>query len=334
MLQKGILVTLLVVASLTGWLFWRITGHRNPESIKTNAEISRKLAPGGVKVDIGGEELSQEEIDFEIHLEATNLKQSDSDGSGDEDTFEEPPEDLQALKNYLISGLIERKLLFRFIALDNSFNISDPSRYVRCLTEWQKALGNESKFLTAKKNQDFLKARLCEQDILGQYLKEKVFEGISVSQDEMKEYFDQNRAEFYRPKKVVIRQIVLPDEARAKNVRTKVTRYNFRRIAKSESTTPEAEKEGLLGPFAKGEMPRVFDVAFDMKRGEISQILKSTYGFHIMMLEKTLPASYLSFQKAKTTIEKLVKESKQKEEYERWVEQALYTIPVKVSRAD
>ena len=114
----------------------------------------------------------------------------------------------------------------------------------------------------------------------------KGFSNVIVSDREIEAFYRNNIKSFQHGKRVVIRQIVLASESEAKRVRHRVRNHNFERYAREKSITPEAVDGGLLGPFEKGEMPRIFDVAFSMGRGEIKGILKSTYGFHIIKLEK------------------------------------------------
>ena len=46
--------------------------------------------------------------------------------------------------------------------------------------------------------------------------------------------------------------------------------------------------EVSLGRIKRGDMPRFFDVAFQMRRGQISGVLKSIYGFHIIQVLKNI----------------------------------------------
>ena len=63
-----------------------------------------------------------------------------------------------------------------------------------------------------------------------------------------------------------------------------VVRDVLAEMAKEHSLSPEAERGGHLGPFPKGGMPAVFEYAFHMKKGDVSEVLKSNYGYHIIML--------------------------------------------------
>ena len=164
---------------------------------------------------------------------------------------------------------------------------------------------------------------------MDQYLDEKVFAEIVVNEQEIKDYFIKNQSQFYQPTKAVIRQVVLASEKEARSIKRKINRDNFAFYARTKSITPEAEKGGILGPFSKGELPRVFDIAFSMRPGEIRGVIKSTYGFHIIKMEKKLKARKLTISQARKRIKDLLIEKKKHEEYQKWVEIALNSIPIK-----
>jgi parvulin-like peptidyl-prolyl isomerase len=231
-----------------------------------------------------------------------------------------------------MGDLIERKLLFQFVRRDSLFSIDSPERYTNCVAEWQKSIRFKPHFFTSEKSTERLKSLLCEKDILEQYFKERIESNIQVSEEEMRLYFDQNKQEFADQARVVIRQVLLASENDAKRVRSKLNSANFASLVKEYSIAPEASSGGIIGPFAKGEMPSLFDIAFEMNVGEIQGIIKSPYGFHIIMLEKKLPRTSPVFENAKSRIFSAVMKKKKEEEYTKWVEIALNSIPIKSSR--
>ncbi|RYZ80081.1 MAG: hypothetical protein EOP04_26560, partial [Proteobacteria bacterium] len=237
------------------------------------------------------------------------------------------------LYNKILADLIERKLLYQFLASDEKFSLKEPARYTDCVQEWSDTSKRLTTVIRDKKDSEHLKSMLCEKSILSQYVSDRINASVALSDDELKAYYNDHKNEFNEPTRVVIRQIVLGNEDEAKKVRAKVTPNNFAQLAKEISITPEAKSGGLLGPFAKGDMPSVFDIAFEMNPGSIQGILKSTYGFHILMLEKKLPRVELSLEAAKPKITKALTQKRQEEEYKKWVESALNTIPIKSSRA-
>jgi peptidyl-prolyl cis-trans isomerase C len=158
---------------------------------------------------------------------------------------------------------------------------------------------------------------------------EKVFSKVVVTEQEISEYFNSHHNEFNQGERVVIRQIVLATEKEANEINYKVTKNNFEALARKHSISPESENGGLIGPFARQEMPPEFDIAFTMRPGEIKGVMKSSYGFHIIKLERLMPKVKQSLSDATSRIKDILLKKKREEEYRKWVELALNVIPVR-----
>ncbi len=236
------------------------------------------------------------------------------------------------LYNKIMSNLIERKLLYQYVTLDSHFTLEEPARFTGCLQEWQKAVQKDVDLFRDERARSQLKSLLCEKDILEQYISERIMAPIQFTEDQIAEYYREHKNDFTEPVRVKVRHVLLASEADAKKVRARINPQNFAAIATEQSIAPEAAQGGILGPFSKGDMPSLFDVAFEMNPGEIQGILKSTYGFHIIMLEKKVPKVQLSIDAARERIVRILSKKRQDEEYQKWVEMALNNIPIKSSR--
>jgi peptidyl-prolyl cis-trans isomerase SurA len=121
-----------------------------------------------------------------------------------------------------------------------------------------------------------------------------------VSDAELKAYFEENRAQFgQRPATISFSQVVIApkasDSARA-TARAKLeeamkelrTGADFETVARKYTEEPGGkERGGDLGWFRSGAMVREFDqMAFALRPGEISPIIETSFGFHIIKLEK------------------------------------------------
>ncbi|MCX6126136.1 MAG: peptidylprolyl isomerase [Proteobacteria bacterium] len=111
-------------------------------------------------------------------------------------------------------------------------------------------------------------------------------------------------------------------------LRPYIDRINFEDVAKKHSIAPEAKEGGIVGPLRRDQLPTFFDSVFDMQIGEISGIVKSEYGFHIMMPVERLNASVVAYQEAKKLITKKLEAQKRGDLYLSWLKEAMNTIPV------
>ena len=121
-----------------------------------------------------------------------------------------------------------------------------------------------------------------------------------VSDAEIRQYFEANRAEFgERPATISFSQIVLrpaaSDSARAtararleEAMKELAAGADFETVARKYTDEPGGkERGGDLGWFRSGAMVREFDeMAFAMRPGQISPIIETAFGFHIIKLEK------------------------------------------------
>jgi len=149
---------------------------------------------------------------------------------------------------------------------------------------------------------------------------------VSISDQELQDYFNENQEEFKTPKTVEARHILLKvdqnaapedvEKARKKALNIlKMAREGkkFDELAKKYSEGPTRDRGGYLGTFKRESMVRPFaDKAFSMKAGEISEPVRTRFGWHIINVEKVNEASILPFDEAKKKIKKKLIEDKAK----------------------
>jgi peptidyl-prolyl cis-trans isomerase D len=149
---------------------------------------------------------------------------------------------------------------------------------------------------------------------------------VSISDQEIQDYFNENQEEFKTPKTVEARHILLKvdqnaapedvEKARKKALNIlKMAREGkkFDELAKKYSEGPTRDRGGYLGTFKREAMVRPFaDKAFSMTAGEISEPVRTRFGWHIIKVEKVNEASVLSFDEAKKKIRKKLIDGKAK----------------------
>jgi peptidyl-prolyl cis-trans isomerase D len=141
---------------------------------------------------------------------------------------------------------------------------------------------------------------------------------IKITGEEVQDYFDENPEEFKTPKTVEARHILIkadqnadPDIVERARKRAldilKIAKEGkgFAELAKQYSEGPSRDKGGHLGEFRKETMVKPFaDKAFSMQAGEISDLVRTRFGWHIIKVEKINEASTLSLDEAKNKIRK------------------------------
>ncbi|HUV77703.1 MAG TPA: SurA N-terminal domain-containing protein [Desulfobacterales bacterium] len=149
---------------------------------------------------------------------------------------------------------------------------------------------------------------------------------VTISDEELLEYYNENQETFKTPKNVEARHILLrvDENATPKAVDKTQERAlgilklakegkDFAELAKQYSEGPTRDSGGYLGTFTKEAMVKPFaDVAFSMKAGEISEPVRTRFGWHIIKVEKVNEASVLSFDQAEAQIKKKLTEERGK----------------------
>lgn len=126
-----------------------------------------------------------------------------------------------------------------------------------------------------------------------------------VSDEEARQKYDAN-PNLYSTTQVRASHILLKDEAEAKAVREQVVKNpaSFADVAKEKSTDlGSGRRGGELGLFGAGRMVPEFEVvAFALKPGEISEVVKTQYGWHVILVTERKEGSVRPFEQVKAQI--------------------------------
>ena len=148
---------------------------------------------------------------------------------------------------------------------------------------------------------------------------------IEITDDEIKTYFEDNKASFDTPEQVEASHILVEDEKTAKEVKKKIDEGgDFAELAKEYSTdTQTAENGGELGYFSTGQMVEAFDkAAFAMKVDEISDPVKTDYGYHIIKVTGKKEAKEATLEDSKAKIKEDLLATKVQEQASTWLTEA------------
>lgn len=160
-------------------------------------------------------------------------------------------------------------------------------------------------------------AEKIELGLIESKFREKVLVDVTVSEEEIKDYYDKNQKEF-KNDTIKASHILLDTREEAEEVLAKAkTGENFAELAKKYSVEPDAETSGGdLGEFGYGAMVEPFEqAAFALDKGEISDIVETQFGYHIIkVFDKTI-VDVTSFEEVRDQIENNLLYDKQKVKY-------------------
>jgi parvulin-like peptidyl-prolyl isomerase len=107
----------------------------------------------------------------------------------------------------------------------------------------------------------------------------------------------------------------------------------FEDLAVEHSQGPEASRGGLLGSFGRGELPASLEQAvFALRKGRLSEVVATDFGFHIFKLHDKADAEPLSLDDVRDTIRVDLLRDKSESELARYIEELKQTYPVTVHR--
>ena len=167
--------------------------------------------------------------------------------------------------------------------------------------------------------------------MIRQYINDS-FKQIRVSEEELKAYYDQNKAGFAHKEQVWAKHILLKTQEEAEAARARILKgESFEDVAKAVSTGPSAPNGGDLGWFEKAQMvPEFAEPAFSLAVDGLSDPVKTKFGYHIIKVYGKKEAGTKSFADARPAMEKALMVDKQKKMVAKVVEELKKDYPVTI----
>lgn len=193
----------------------------------------------------------------------------------------------QNLKNSIVQMMVQDKLISDDMKA-NKIEIADKDVNEAFLNS-VKQFGGQEQFdkMLDDYNMDVEKFKdTVRKDLMYQKHKEWFTKENPVTDEEIKDYYEDNKDEFAKRD---ASHILVEDEKTAKEIKEKLDNgEDFAKLAKEYSKdSANAENGGNLGTFSKGQMVKEFeDAVFNLKEGEISNPVKTQFGYHIIKLNK------------------------------------------------
>jgi peptidyl-prolyl cis-trans isomerase C len=239
------------------------------------------------------------------------------------------PQIVKRAKDQILNDFITQSLIADWA---NTKNISISESAVDALVEkYRSNYPDDLSFrrLLAKEHLSFSEWReKLRHSLVEQAVFKKINEGVRPPTDaEIKKYYDDKKEHFKKKERVYIRQIVVDEMAKAEAIKSSLKGKDFAALAQKYSNAPEAKSGGIVGWVEKGSVD-FFDSVFNSPVGSVSQIIQSPFGFHIIKVEKKLPASTSTLDEVRPQIIRDILASKEQAEFVSWLDKQIRSSKV------
>jgi peptidyl-prolyl cis-trans isomerase C len=169
-----------------------------------------------------------------------------------------------------------------------------------------------------------LAASVAESDLVQVFIETTIDPLVVVSPEDVETYYKEHPEMFQRPEQVHARHILMtagpdasPEAKAAARAKAEAARKralageDFATLATEVSEGPSAPKGGDLGFFARQQMVAPFaDAAFALEVGQISEVVETQFGYHVIKVEEKRPASMMTFAEVQKPLTEMLRQNK------------------------
>jgi peptidyl-prolyl cis-trans isomerase C len=160
------------------------------------------------------------------------------------------------------------------------------------------------------------------QQALARAAVDDLMKNVSVSDEDVKKFYDENPTQFANPEQIHVRHILISDDITSSDKIVAILDdlkkgVSFDSLAVSQSICPSAPQGGDLGFFGRGQMvPEFESVAFALQTpGDISEPVLSPFGWHIIKLEEKRSSSVVPYDDVKPQILQYLENERKAQKY-------------------
>lgn len=243
---------------------------------------------------------------------------------------------LVALKEKVLESLLNIELLYQE-SQKKGIQVEEAS-IIEQINTVKKRFPDEETYRSTLRRMELSESELkiqVEKGLAIQQLIDKQFvDKTSIPNAEVKAFYDANPKSFRQPEQVRASHILIKVDPQAdkskkmtarqelSKIRDRITKgEDFAALAKESSQGPSRDKGGDLGYVRRGQMVKPFEeAAFSLKPGEVSQIVETRFGFHIIKVTEKKPETTLAYKDVQERIHQYLKQQKINQEVDLYIE--------------
>jgi len=242
-----------------------------------------------------------------------------------------PAARIQDLRKELLESLVSSELLYQ-ASKAAGISVADDA-IAQQIQLLQSRFPSEAEFTKYLQDQGLTPDEMKEQArrnlATDQLIKRDVDSKVSVSDQDIADYFEKNKERMRRPEAVKLSEIFAAADSRtsadARNkARQKIELLlkevrggkDFAALARQFSESPDAKDGGEMGYVSRnGSLPVLSEAAFKLKVGEVSDVVETPFGYHILKVTDKRAAGDVTLTEAKPQISALLTQQKEREAF-------------------
>jgi peptidyl-prolyl cis-trans isomerase C len=240
---------------------------------------------------------------------------------------------IKELKEKILDQMIDEKVLIHE-AKKKKIDVSN-KQVQDGIEEIKKRFATEAEYnqelarqgLGEEKFKQQVKEQIMVIKLIDQEVKAKV---VPPTDRDIEDFYKQHESEMVQPEQVRVRNILIKvDEKTDKTEALKRIKEilneakkgtSFAELAKKYSEDPSAAKGGDIGFFARGQMVRKFeDAAFALNVGEISDVVETEFGYHLIQCLEKKAAEKKSLDEIRDYLRNFISQKRMQDDYEKWL---------------
>lgn len=245
-----------------------------------------------------------------------------------------PAAELSSVRRQVLSELIEKALLMQRVdelgikvAEDEIEAAIDEVQKQNQLTRENLIEALRAEGMSYEKYRENLRQQILRYKLLGREVQARV----EVTNKEVRDYFREHIDEYREEPFLRFSRITFPVPERAPAARIEVIRDKAEaarlRLMEGEEfypvlmslTADKSAEGGDMGTFAEGELTASFERAVrDLKEGEISTVVETPAGFHLLQITERSPGKVRQFDAVKEEIQRILRDQKTEERFKEW----------------
>ncbi len=247
-------------------------------------------------------------------------------------TAEELQKYLEQAKENVLKETIEEKILL--IGAERAEIEISEEEIKKSVEEFKKEFSTDDEFYNQLEKEGFtfdeFKEKTKSRLKIGKFARLNITRDIRITEEEVANFYEENKSSFLMPAQVKISQILIKDlekneaEKRIEEIFQKLKDgEDFSLLAKSYSEGPNASSGGDLGfIYLEQLQPQIRQAVSKLKVGEFTKSVFTSMGYHIIKLEAKKLSQYAPISEVSELIKRKIYDLKAAKAYEDWMNNA------------